>query len=180
MSQWIVTGRLVVTMVIALAIAGCAGAGESPAASVPASLGTHASVAPGPSMTPDASSGSFADPPVASLAAEGGDPVAGSLGSFTWGDGGSDSPWLPGSPIAVASGEPLTVSLANGVPVGGWTAKRVPVGTSDGVGAVSLADGDAAPMAFPAPGPGTWSVQVVVTFGDNLGSAAYYWQLAVR
>ena len=30
--------------------------------------------------------------------------MAGALGSFTWGDGGSDSPWLPGAPIAVGVG----------------------------------------------------------------------------
>ena len=37
-----------------------------------------------------------AEPPAATLAAEGGDPVAGQLGSYTWAGGGSDSPWLPG------------------------------------------------------------------------------------
>ena len=41
---------------------------------------------------------SRAEPPAATLAVEGGDPVAGQLGSFTWNGGGSDSPWLPGAP----------------------------------------------------------------------------------
>ena len=59
-----------------------------------------------------------AEPPAASLAVEGGDPVVGQLGSFTWGDGGSDSPWLPGAPIPVGAGERLTVAIADGVGVG--------------------------------------------------------------
>jgi hypothetical protein len=184
MSRWIALGRVVAIMVLALAASACTGQAASPAPTVEGSIGPRtlapATQDPGSGGTPDLTDGSFADPPSASLAAEGGDPVAGSLGSFTWGDGGSDSPWLPGSPVAAASGEPLSVSLANGVPVDGWTVKRVPAGTSDGVGAATIADGDATPVAFPAPGPGTWSVQVVVIFGDDLGSAAYYWQVAVR
>ena len=48
----------------------------------------------------------------ASLAVEGGDPVAGSLGSYTWAGGGSDSPWLPGAPMRVGSGERLRLTLA--------------------------------------------------------------------
>jgi hypothetical protein len=106
--------------------------------------------------------------------------VDGQLGSFTWGDGGSDSPWLPGSPISVGAGEPLTVSVADGVGVAGWTAKRVASGTANGAGAVALGTGSAAPITFAAPDAGTWSVQVTVQFAGGLGSAAYYWALTVR
>ena len=42
-----------------------------------------------------------ADPPVASIGVEGGDPVVGQLGTYAWAGGGSSSPWLPGAPIAV-------------------------------------------------------------------------------
>ena len=71
-------------------------------------------------------------------------------------------------------------TLADGVPVNDWTAKRVPAGTTDGSGAVAIGDGAAPPITFTAPAPGAWSVQVVVTFGDDLGSAAYYWAVTVR
>lgn len=118
-------------------------------------------------------------PPTGSLAAEGGDPVAGQLGSYTWLDGGSDSPWLPGTPISVGAREPLTVTISDGVPVADWSARRVPAGTTTGTGAVSLGSGGP-PVAFEAPGPGTWSVQVTVRFAGDLGSATYYWQLAAR
>jgi hypothetical protein len=114
------------------------------------------------------------------MATEGGDPVTGALGSFTWGDGGSDSPWLPGAAIAVGKGESLTVTLADETPAAEWLVKRVPAGTVDGVGAVSLGHGDGTPITFAAPSPGEWSVQVDVTFGNDLGAATYYWGVTVR
>ena len=110
--------------------------------------------APESSPTPDPPAPSLGEPPAATLAAEGGDPVAGSLGSFTWGDGGSDSPWLPGAPITVAGGEPLTVGIAAAVPVSDWTAKRVPAGTPDGIGAVAIADGRVDADRLPGPRSG--------------------------
>ena len=45
------------------------------------------------------------------LAAEGGDPVAGQLGTYTWAGRRIGRPWLPGAPIAVGAGEPLTVTV---------------------------------------------------------------------
>jgi hypothetical protein len=119
------------------------------------------------------------EPPTASLSAEGGEPVAGQLGSFTWQDGGSDSPWLPGTAIRVGAGEPLTVVLAGDVGVAEWTARRVPAGTTDGSGAVGLGSGPA-PIAFAAPAVGSWSVQVTVRFADNMGDATYYWAVEAR
>lgn len=144
-----------------------------PAVTAPASRpGLTASAGPSASPAADA-------PPDATLAAEGGDPVVGQLGSFTWADGGSDSPWLPGAPLTVGAGEPLTVDLADGVAVATWTSRRVPAGTTDGAGAVGLGGGPP-PATFAAPGPGSWSVQVDITFAGGLGAAVYYWLLTVR
>jgi hypothetical protein len=122
---------------------------------------------------------SSAEPPPASLAAEGGDPVTGQLGSFTWGDGGSDSPWLPGARLTVGRAEPLTVSIEGGVGVADWSGRRMSSGTKGGSGAVALGSGTG-PITFIAPGPGSWSVQVTVAFAGELGTASYYWQLTVR
>jgi hypothetical protein len=144
-----------------------------PGPSVPATSPTSAAQ---PTVAPSVLS---ADPPPASLAAEGGEPVVGQLGSFTWGDGGSDSPWLPGAPLTVGSGEPLTVSIAGGVAVASWSASRVPRGSTNGTGAVALGAG-VGPVAFAAPAPGNWSVQASVRFAGGLGSATYYWQLTVH
>ncbi len=187
MFRWPAAGRPVLAVfvvLVVLVVAACTGAAptvtptgtSSPTPTTPLS----ASPVTKPSTTPDAPAPSLGEPPQATLAAEGGDPVAGALGSFTWGDGGSDSPWLAGAPVTVASGEPLTVRLSAGIPVTEWTARRVAAGTPDGLGAIAIATGGATPIAFPAPGRGTWSTQVVVTFGDGLGSAAYYWAITVQ
>jgi len=176
---------LFIVVVLVVGAAGCGGTGSSPEAAVSPSLPAVATAAAAtatavaPTMTPEPPAPTLAEPPAATLAAEGGDPVAGSLGSFTWGDGGSDSPWLPGAQIKVGSGESLTLTLAGDVPVTDWAAKRVPAGTTDGAGAVAVGAGSAAPITFKAPGPGRWSVQVVVNFGEDLGSAAYYWEISV-
>jgi hypothetical protein len=119
------------------------------------------------------------EPPAATLSVEGGEPVIGQLGTFTWGDGGSDSPWLPGSPIAVGLGERLMVTVADSVAVATWSARRVPAGTSDGSGAVALGTGGP-PIAFDSPPVGAWSVQLAVDFDGGLGSAWYYWLISVR
>jgi len=184
MSRPMAPAWLSIAVVLVAGAAGCGGTGSGPAAavspSVPASGAAAAATATVvPTMTPEPPAPSLAEPPAATLAAEGGDPVAGSIGSFTWGDGGSDSPWLPGAQITVGAGEPLTLTLAGDVPVTDWAVKRVPAGTADGAGSVAVGAGSAAPITFMAPGPGAWSVQVVVTFGEDLGSAAYYWELNV-
>ena len=119
-------------------------------------------------------------PPSATLAADGGDPAVGQLGSYTWLDGGSDSPWLPGTPLTVGAGEPLTVAIGGGVAVADWSARRVTAGRTDGSGAIALGEAAGPPVAFAAPAAGTWSVQVTVRFANDLGSAAYYWRLTVR
>jgi hypothetical protein len=144
--------------------------------------GTGATASASPSQSaPSSSAPISAEPPAASLSAEGGDRVVGQLGSYTWGDMGSDSPWLPGSPIRLGSGEPLAVALAGDVAIAGWSARRVPAGTTDGSGAVGLGSGPGpGPIAFHAPGVGTWSLQVTVQFADGLGDAAYYWTIEVR
>jgi hypothetical protein len=119
-------------------------------------------------------------PPAAWLRVEGGDPVLGQVGSFTWAGGGSDSPWLPGGRIRVGAGERLLLTLAPATATGPWSARSAAQGTLDGAGAVALGEGGGEPIGFAAPGPGTWSVQVAVRFAGELGSATYYWQVEVR
>jgi hypothetical protein len=185
MSRWFVVRSSVAVVATSMVLAGLMLACTSQVPdSGSASLSAPAATAPpsDPAVSTSASaqaSSPAAGPPAATLAADGGDAVAGQLGSFTWADGGSDSPWLPGTPVTVGAGEPLTVTLADGVAVAEWSARRVPAGTADGAGAVGLGGGPA-PVTFAAPGPGSWSVQVDVTFGGGLGAAVYYWQLTVR
>jgi hypothetical protein len=139
---------------------------------VPASVAVPTAVA-----SPVATASTQARPPDASLAAEGGDAVVGQLGSYTWADGGSDSPWLPGAPIAVGAGEPLSVTLADGTPVGAWTAVRAPADQANGAGAVEAGEGSGV-IAFSVGAPGRWTVAVTIAFVAG-GSATWYWQLEV-
>ena len=186
MSPSTVRREAVAMLAIALLAGACASAG--PSGSAGPSVAGSTPPSDEPALTPSAvpsplvtTSLSATEPPDASLAVEGGDPVAGQLGTFLWGDGGSDSPWLPGSPIAVGAGERLTVTIA-GVDVATWSAKRVPAGTTGGSGATApmgLGTGGP-PIAFDAPESGSWSVQVTVDFDGGLGSATYYWLVTVR
>ena len=176
--SWIVA--VAATLALACLVLGCSvqtpaigSASPSPPGAIASASGDDAPTATAPASSP------AAGPPQATLAAEGADPVIGQLGSFTWADGGSDSPWLPGTPVTVGAGEPLTVELRDGVAIASWTARQAPAGTTDGAGAVGLGGGPA-PATFTAPAPGSWSVQVDVTFADDLGTAVYYWQVTVR
>ncbi len=144
---------------------------SAPATSDAVSVPPPPTDAPIPSSVPDR-------PPVAALAAEGGDPVAGQLGTYVWRETGSDSPWLPGAAIAVGSGEPLTVTLDPAVPVNAWQARYVPASTTGPNGAMELGQGSGDPD-FGAPPAGTWTVEVHVEFADRLGDANYFWNVAV-
>jgi hypothetical protein len=106
--------------ILAIGLLACACAGANPSIAARPSLGSatppsdRPATTPSPAPSPSVNASlAAAEPPAATLAVEGGDPVTGQLGTFTWGDGGSDSPWLPGSPIAVGTGEQLTVTIAS-------------------------------------------------------------------
>ena len=120
------------------------------------------------------------EPPAASLSVDGGDPVVGQLGTFTWLNGGSDAPWLDGSPIHVGAGETLSVDLAEAFAIGAWRVSRVVPGNRDGVGAMPMDQGSGEPISFNAPPPGSWSVEVSVRFAANDGTALYFWLVEVE
>jgi hypothetical protein len=152
---------------------------------VVASANPTASAEPSPSSEPELSPSApdesrMPEPPAARLAVEGGEPVTGQLGSFTWENGGSDAPWLDGTPIHVGAGERLALTFSEPISVSNWTASRVPPGNRDGFGAIGMGEAVAAPIAFDAPPRGSWSVNVDVTFSDNRGSGAYYWLVTVE
>jgi hypothetical protein len=149
-----------------------------------ASTGAIESAPPAPSIEPSglafpSAEPAVPEPPAASIAVEGGDPVIGELGSFSWNNSGSSSPGLDGAPIHVGAGEPVTLTLAAPVGIAEWQVSRVRPGNDDWVGAVSMGSGSAMPVLFEAPPSGTWSVEVRVVFSGHLGSAAYYWRFQV-
>ena len=166
---------VVVALAVLMAACNVGGPGGPPTAGLPSAASV---VTARPTAGPAAAS-STAQPPAASLAVDGGDLVVGQLGSFTWDGAGSDSPWLPGSPITIGQGERMTISFTTDPGVASWTARRAAAETLDGAGAVGLGQG-ATPITFSPPPPGTWSVQLTVQFANRRGSAAYYWQVTVH
>ncbi len=185
---------------LSVVVAGCSRAGGSPAATDPpasasdtqptataeaSAIATRpvASLGPSPAKSPTAepptAEPAMAEPPAATIAVEGGDPVVGQLGTFTWANGGSGAPWLHGSSIHAVSGERFALTLADPVEIAEWSVRRVIPGSRDGIGALALAEGSGWPVLFDAPPSGEWSVQVKVRFASDLGDALYYWMIDV-
>jgi hypothetical protein len=117
-------------------------------------------------------------PPEAALIAGVGDPIPGQLGSYTWRETGSDSPWLPGSPVTVDPGRSLRFGLSFEAPVAGWEARYATPGDPSPSRPVGLRNG-AVPLEVELPPPGEWSVALTVAYGRGLGTATYYWLVRV-
>jgi hypothetical protein len=172
-----------VTLVVA-ALAGitvACGSTGTPAASAsltPPSSTPGATVAPSSSGPPPSLAGRDA-PPDAVLAADGGDPVTAQLGTFVWFDTASDAPWLPGAPVRVGAGEPLTIHLIPDGAIATWEARYVPAAAQGPDGAKALGQGTGS-IGFGAPGPGDWTVEVSIQFGGGAGEAHYFWRLEVE
>jgi hypothetical protein len=169
-----------------LAVLGCGGTRITPGrtpSDVPTSeaqpSGTFAATAPASTPLPTRRPAGL--PPDALLAVEGGDPVVGDLGSFTWLNAGSDSPWLPGEPIRVGAGETLAIELDPPIAIQEWTATRRPWPLPDGVAEAPVDRGSLGEaVSFMAPPPGIWSVHVSVWFASNRGQASYFWRIEIR
>jgi hypothetical protein len=101
------------------------------------------------------------------------------MGTFAWLESGSDAPWLPGAPIAVGAGEPLTVRFEPDGEIVSWRARYVPADQGSPDGAHALGDGPGPPV-FAAPPAGSWTAEVTVTFQAGVGSASYFWRLDVQ
>lgn len=175
------SARVATVFVLALTVA-VAACGVRPMTASPSSPNGSASASP---LAPAATASSASSPspapdgpPAAWLAVEGGDPIEGALGSYTWGDGGSDGPWLHGAPIRVGSGEPLTVTLTPDVPIEAWTIRYTWFDATSPSGAIELATGRGAP-AFAPPPAGAWTVELRIVFDDDAGEATYAWAMTV-
>lgn len=107
--------------------------------------------------------------------------MTGDLGSFSWHNTGSDSPWLPGEPMTVGGGETLRLALHDGLAVERWTASMQTYPLSPTQTPIrSLGQGEGSPVSFSAPPRGAWSVHVSIGFAGTQGSAEYYWQITVQ
>ena len=55
----------------------------------------------------------------------------------------------------------------------------MPADATGPAGAITLGQGTGSP-AFPAPGPGSWTVEVFLEFSAGAGQASYFWRLEVE
>ena len=141
---------------------------------------TSAPTSPAPSPTAAATPGPIpSEPPVAALRGLDGADATGQLGSYTWGSGGSDAPWIVGEVLGTAAGGALLdVSLGDATPAG-WTAAWADV--SGGMaGSPSGGTSGSSHVRVTAPArAGDWSLRVTATFGPGY-NATYFWHLTIR
>ena len=119
-------------------------------------------------------------PPAAHLTVPGQLAIDGDVGGFSWDGFASDAPWLPGAaPVRVAPDILASVRFGPGVRTEAWQAWYAPISGSgvDDAAAVLQSRSDQE-IDFPAPPPGTWSVQVNVTFPGR-GRVTFIWTLHV-
>lgn len=138
-----------------------------------------------------------ANVPTAFLSVSGGSKVAAQRGTSDWRNVAADGPPPPGSDVAAAQGDPLVVSIENGICAGWWSADLSPVPSLEVVGREPFLDlvpgyamGEAVPpmrinqlrlAEIPA---GTWWVGVFLAFPDGsgqvIGSTSNFWHVVVR
>jgi hypothetical protein len=117
-------------------------------------------------------------PPIAVLTFPGGQPVAGDLGTYIYRGAGSDSPWLPGEPVAIPpTGALAEVFLSEPVPIASWSARVAPPGQEPRIGEARQIGTGEGPIAFELP-TGAWTLAVTVQFGDGIGEATWFWALS--
>jgi len=117
-------------------------------------------------------------PPDGLLAADG-DPVAGQLGSFCWGDTCADGPFPRKDqlPILEASaGSELTLALGDETEFVDWSAVYA-ARSNDGGTELGTGEGPATTATFSSPPGGDWVIRVFVRFSD--GDASYAWHVSV-
>ena len=164
--------RVVLATLVLVAVAACIGPAASPSA-IPSPTAVPSPAA----VVSPSSSSAEPQPPSALLSVAARPAVAGSLGGYTFRGTGSDSPWLPGTPIAVpATGAAALVLLDPPVGIATWRARRAPPGDTTGSAATTIASGSG-PIAFSLDGRAETLV-ILVEFADNQGSAAWYWRVS--
>jgi hypothetical protein len=153
--------------ILIVALAACAVAPSastaSPVTAAPATATPTLVVASASDAPPGA-------PPDAFLTVDPMPRVRGALGTYTWLGTGSDSPWLPGTPVVLPAGRTARVVLEPPIEPVTWRMRK---GAADGSGIAALASGSGSRIEFTVP-RGATTVALEVDFGAT-GSAAWFW-----
>jgi hypothetical protein len=172
--------RLAALFAIGALVTACGSGGADPstdattAPTVSAAVTAAATEAPAGTPTPTEVPG----PPAARLLVAGAEPVDGSMGTFTWGEGGSTSPeFLPAAGPVLAPGTRMSVAFEPGLVPQAWTVRWLPVADGEpGREEVSLEQGVGMPEATVMAAPGPWCLAVTARFGPGR-EATWYWRI---
>jgi hypothetical protein len=122
------------------------------------------------------------DAPVAVLVV-GGKRHPGEVGGFTFGTYSQSAPWLPATAldtVEVPAGSTLGVELDDRATIAGWTARLATAADLTADAVTGIGEGAGPTASFAAPPVGDWVVSLTVTYGEGLGSGAYYWHVMVE
>ncbi len=172
----------VVVMAIGLVVGGCSATPTTPPTP---SAGADATPAASPSGTLESAppaTPAVSDAPLATLVI-GAQRHPGEVGGFTFGRFSDSAPWLPATAldtVRVRAGTELRVELDDRATMQDWTARIATAADVTADAVTGLASGVGPAAAFAAPSSGDWVVSVTITYGEGLGSGAYYWHLIIE
>ncbi len=171
----------VVVMAIGLVAGGCSATLAPPTPSALAvatpAASTSGTLESAPPPTPAASIA-----PLATLVI-GAQRHPGEVGGFTFGRFSESAPWLPATAldtVQVRGGTELRVELDDRATMQDWTARIATAADVTADAVTGLASGVGPAAAFTAPRSGDWVVSLTITYGEGLGSGAYYWHLTAK
>ena len=169
----------VVAMAIGLGAGGCSATPPTPSAgAVDTPAGSPSGILEStPPPTPVVS-----DAPLATLVI-GAQRHPGEVGGFTFGRFSNSAPWLPATAldtVRVRAGTELRVELDERATMQDWAARIATAADVTADAVTGLASGVGPAAAFTAPRSGDWVVSVTITYGEGLGSGAYYWHLIIE
>ena len=107
----------------------------------------------------------------------------GEVGGFTFGRFSESAPWLPATAldtVQVRAGTELRIELDDRATMKDWTARVATAADVTADAVTGLASGVGPAAEFTAPRSGDWVISVTITYGQGLGSGAYYWHLIVE
>jgi hypothetical protein len=184
---------VIAPLVVAGLVAGCGTSGSPPPGApsiLPVATPSAAATA---GVTPEASDSAtdgptpvptarLSAPPEALLLGDAlpGEPAVGDLGSYTWGDEGSDAPWIVSQPGVLAKpGTAVRITFIPDVAPPAWTVRWARIAGGGAGDVASAAEGSGA-VEFAIPDTaGGWSLQLDARFGTGHG-ATWYWRVDVE
>ena len=167
---------------------GATGATPSAATASPSVVPPTVAATATPSLPSDQVGSGAATPPAvsdapAAVLVVGGKRHPGEVGGFTFGTYSQSAPWSPATAldsVGVPAGSTLGVELDDRATIASWTARLATAADLTADTVTGIGEGDGPVASFAAPPVGDWVISLTVTYGEGLGSGAYYWHVVVE